>query len=282
MTVAELMRVLAETLAYAHGRNVLHRDLKPANVLLDEQGEPVVTDFGLAKEVEREESLTVTGQMMGTPSYMPPEQADGRIDLIDRRSDVYALGATLYECLVGAPPFVGASTIRIVHQVLHRDPIPPRRRRPDLDVDLETICLKCLEKEPHKRYTTAQELTDEMRRYLRGEPIQSRPISRAARAWRWCKRKPVVAGLTATVAVSLVAGIAVSTYFAIMADIARGRADDRAIAAGIAQKRADREAAEATAEKQRADREAAERHIAATLRRRNSAENRIGVAYRPL
>ncbi|MGB7343595.1 MAG: protein kinase [Pirellulaceae bacterium] len=192
-----LLQQVTDAVAYAHDQGVIHRDLKPANVLIDSSGQPRVTDFGLAKRVSGDSGMTATGQIMGTPSYMPPEQAAGRIDEIGVTADVYSLGAILYEMLAGRPPFRGASPIETVRQVLENDPVEPSRLNPGVDRDLETICLKCLAKEPHRRYPTAADLSAEMQRYLDGSPIEARRIGRAARTLRWCRRRPLQTGLVA-------------------------------------------------------------------------------------
>ncbi len=203
---AELIRRVSEAIEYAHGRGVIHRDLKPANILLDQNGNPRVTDFGLAKKVHGDSGLTGSGQIMGTPSYMPPEQAGGRRGEVGPAADVYALGATLYAMVTGRPPFQAATAMDTVIQVVSDEPVPPRRLNATIPRDLETICLKCLEKEPGKRYGSAAALGEDLRRYLAGEPIAARPVGQAERAWRWCRRKPVVAGLVASLVVALVAG----------------------------------------------------------------------------
>ena len=179
---------LASALYYAHTQAILHRDMKPGNVLLSADGEPLITDFGLAKDVSDDQGITQTGQAMGTPAYMPPEQADGLLDRVDRRADVYSLGATLYEMLTGQPPFQGGTALNVIHAVLTKTPVPPRQLRPELDRDLETICLKCLEKEIEQRYGSAQEVADELGRYLRDEPIVARRPSLPRRAWTRRKR----------------------------------------------------------------------------------------------
>lgn len=202
---ATYVRQIAEAIHYAHQQGTLHRDLKPSNVMIDQNDQIRITDFGLAMRVEGDSDLTRTGQIVGTPSYMPPEQAQGKRSLIGAGSDVYALGAVLYACLSGRPPFRAESVVETIQQVIHNEPASPRLLNPVVPRDLETICLKCLEKEPHRRYGTAQLLADDLRRFLEDEPITARPISRPARLWRWCRRQPVVASLIALLLMALVA-----------------------------------------------------------------------------
>ncbi len=193
-TATELVLNVARAIAYAHGRGVVHRDLKPGNILLDRNGEPRVTDFGLAKRLSTEaEGLTVTGQVLGTPSYMPPEQAAGKTD-VGPLADVYSLGAVLYALLTGRPPFLSATVMDMLLAVLNEEPIAPRKLNRSVPLDLNTICLKCLEKEPHRRYGSASQLADELQRYLNGEPILARPISSMERAARWIARYPKTVG----------------------------------------------------------------------------------------
>ena len=162
---AELTKKVARAVGYAHEQGVIHRDLKPANVLLDQDGQPRVTDFGLAKRVEGDSDLTATGQVLGTPSYMPPEQAEGKLSQIKETTDVYSLGAILYTLLTGRPPFQADNAFDTLMQVIQRDPVSPRLLNHKVPRDLETICLKCLEKESGRRYASAQELCDELERF---------------------------------------------------------------------------------------------------------------------
>ena len=203
---AELMKKVSDAIDYAHEHGVIHRDLKPANILLDPSGQPKVTDFGLAKKTEADSGLTGTGQILGTPSYMPPEQASGNVDRVGPLADVYSLGAILYCLLTGRPPFQAANPMDTLLQVLENEPIPPHQLNPAVPVDLETICLKCLRKEPGERYSTSGDLRAELKRFLNDEPIHARPLSRAERAWRWCKRRPLVASLEAGLVVAIIVG----------------------------------------------------------------------------
>ena len=195
---AELTRKIAQAMAHAHSRGVIHRDLKPGNVLLDHNGEPKVTDFGLAKQVEGDSELTASGQILGTPAYMPPEQAAGKLDEVSDAADIYSLGGILYAMLTGRPPFQADNHLDTLMQVLEKEPLAPSQLVPGIPRDLETICLTCLQKDPHRRYVAAEALSQDFQRFLSGEPIVARPISRVERAWRWCRRKPVAAGLIAT------------------------------------------------------------------------------------
>lgn len=209
---AELVRKICEAMAYAHERGVIHRDLKPANILIDRNGQPKVTDFGLAKRTEADSNLTGTGQILGTPAYMPPEQASGKTD-VGPLADVYSLGAILYCLLTGRPPFQAASPMDTLLQVLDQEPASPRALNGIVPQDVDTICLKCLNKESRRRYAGAELMAAELSRFLRGEPILARPVGRVERCWRWCKRNPAVATATAAAVLFLVTGSILSTYF---------------------------------------------------------------------
>ena len=262
---ARLLRKICSAVAYAHEEGVVHRDLKPGNVLLDEDGEPHVTDFGLAKRIEVEAELTTTGQVLGTPSYMPPEQAQGDTGKIGPPSDVYALGAVLYAVLCGRPPFQAASALDTLRQVAEQEPISLRQLNPSVDSDLETIALKCLEKDPVKRYASAAQLGDDLSRYLEGVPIEARPVGPLERGWRWCRRNRLVVSLAAACLLTLIAGFATSTWLAVQATrqarIAsdnEARANANAKQAQAAKLSADRQWRKALSEKARADQEASE------------------------
>jgi tetratricopeptide (TPR) repeat protein len=203
---AELVATLAQALHAAHERGIVHRDLKPANVLLTADGTPKIADFGLAKHLDAAVHETQSGVVMGTPPYMAPEQAAGRQSAITPLTDVYALGALLYELLTGRPPFRAATTLETLQQVLDEEPAPPRRLLSKTPRDLETSCLKCLRKEPAKRYASARALAEDLGCYLAGEPIVARPVGRGERVLKWVRRRPAAAGLWAALALLLALG----------------------------------------------------------------------------
>ncbi len=214
---ALVVKQLAEAVAYAHQANVVHRDLKPGNVLLDESGQPKITDFGLAKLVDRDDGMTVTGAVVGTPSYMSPEQAKGDAESVGPLSDVYSLGAILYASLCGHPPFRGPSTMATLRMVAMDRPTSLRQLQPDIPVDLETICHKCLEKDPKVRYASGTELAEELQRFLDNRPIRAQPISTWKRFYSWCRRNPGISLSLTGLLVTLIVGVLVSSHFAIKA-----------------------------------------------------------------
>jgi WD40 repeat protein len=213
---ASLVETLALAMQAAHRRGIVHRDLKPANVLLLRDGTPKITDFGLAKKLD-EAGQTASGAVMGTPSYMAPEQASGKSKEIGPATDVYALGAILYECLTGRPPFKAATPLDTILQVVADAPVPPTQLNAQVPPDLETICLKCLQKDPRQRYASAAKLAKDLGRFLDGEPIQARPVGRLERAIKWARRNRMVAALTAAVAASLLLGTCAATVLALRA-----------------------------------------------------------------
>jgi tRNA A-37 threonylcarbamoyl transferase component Bud32 len=259
---AGIVRDLAEALSYAHDMGIVHRDVKPANVMLDEKGRPHLMDFGLAHRHDTAEKLTQEGALLGTPAYMAPEQAAGQSGAAQPASDQYSLGVVLYELLCGRTPFSGPPPI-LFFNAIHREPAPPRQVQPRVPRDLETVCLKALAKRPGQRYASCQEMADDLRRWLEGEPIQARRLGPVERAARWCGRNPVVAGLVAAVALLLVAGTALSSYFAVRANRKAAEAEANARLARAEKEAAQASETKATAEKGRADGEAllARRHL---------------------
>jgi serine/threonine-protein kinase len=231
-----LLLAVCAAVRHAHERQVLHRDLKPGNVLVTADGTPKVTDFGLAKRLEDGPGVsgqTPSGAILGTPGYMAPEQAGCKRAEVGAGADVYALGAILYELLTGRPPFRAATPLDTLLQVLSAEPVPPSRLHPKLARDLETICLKCLHKDPRRRYPSARALAEDLGRFLAGEPVRAKPVGPVERLWRWCRRKP---GLTVAAAGALLA-LLIAGIFALQAHLAeeQRRAEKRQYAAERAQ-----------------------------------------------
>ncbi|MEL6107872.1 MAG: serine/threonine-protein kinase [Planctomycetota bacterium] len=212
---ATFVQTLAKAIQYAHSKGIIHRDLKPANILLDEQGNPRITDFGLSKVMDSQTELTGTGQVIGTPAYMSPEQASGNSSEISETTDVYSLGAILYELLTGHVPFHSETVVGLLIKVQNETPRSPASlSQVRMSADLDTICMKCLEKNPDHRYTTARALADDLDRYLRGEPIMARPISIGTRLARWCGKHPMTTGLAACLVISLLVFGSSTLHFA--------------------------------------------------------------------
>jgi WD40 repeat protein/serine/threonine protein kinase len=226
----DLLMAIARALHYAHQQNIVHRDIKPANILLNKEGQPYITDFGIAKRINADATISTEGQVMGTARYMSPEQASGKTRETDRRSDIYALGVMMFEMLTRDVPFRG-NVRAVLHQKIYEDAPSPRTLDRSLPKDLETICLKCLERDPAKRFASAQELAEELTRFSAGEPIRSRPISRTERLWRWCQRRPAIAGLLAGLFLSMSIGLLGVTFFWQRAEHSADLAEQSAAAA---------------------------------------------------
>lgn len=209
---AAYLKTIAEAIQHAHQQGILHRDLKPSNVLIDPFGEPRVTDFGLAKEITGNSDLTMTGQVLGTPGYLPPEQADATLGPLTPAADVYSLGAILYYMLTARAPFVAGSMQEMLRQVLADDPVAPRLLNPEVPRELETICLKCLDRDPARRYQSAAQLAEDLRRFLAHEPIVAQPVSSVGRFTRWCRRRPALAAAW-LLAVTLAVGSTVAAFW---------------------------------------------------------------------
>jgi serine/threonine protein kinase len=284
---AKLLHALAPAVEYAHQHAVLHRDLKPANILLafsdasQKRSDaerfceaslndfvPKITDFGLAKRLEEDAGQTQSGSIIGTPNYMGPEQAAGRIRAVGPAADVYGLGAILYELLTGRPPFKAATALETLELVRVREPVAPTQLQPKIPRDMETICLKCLHKEPQRRYASAQELADDLRRFLAGEPIRARPVSGPERLWRWCRRNPRVALLSATTALVVVVWAVTSSVLAWHLHLQQQETEQARAVAAANEAMAKAKAAEARAKEQEAkanaDRAAGNARVART------------------
>jgi WD40 repeat protein/tetratricopeptide (TPR) repeat protein len=236
---ARLVEQLARAVYHAHTHGIVHRDLKPSNILLAEDGTPKITDFGLARRTTVGAGLTTTGEVLGTPSYMAPEQAGGGAKHASPATDIYALGAILYEYLTGRPPFRAANTMETMLQVIGQEPVTVRQLQPHTPADLATICHKCLQKEPHKRYASALELAEDCAAFLEGKPIRARPITALSRGWRWCRRNRALAGALTLGVVSLLLGSIVTLAVAFRAEAARQSEANRAASEAEAKHEAD-------------------------------------------
>src|SRR5207253_8243837 len=208
---AELIAKVARTVHYAHEHGILHRDIKPGNILLDAKGEPHLTDFGLARLLDTQSSVTRTIDVLGTPSYMPPEQAAGETTKLSKATDVYGLGAVLYQLLTGQPPFAGGTTYETIRLLRDTEPRPPRSLKPKIDRELSTICLKCLEKDPQRRYSSAQALAEDLEHWLKHEPIRAKRAGFFTHSRKWVRRNPSTSVLV-TLSVALAAGLGVMTW----------------------------------------------------------------------
>jgi len=240
---ADYLQTIAEAVHYAHERGILHRDLKPSNVLIDDLDRPRITDFGLAKRLRQDANLTTTGQVLGSPNFMPPEQASPDRGPVGPASDVYSLGAILYHLLTGRPPFLAGSAEETLNRLLHTEPVAPRLLNPAVPRDLETICLKCLEKEPHRRYTKAQALAEDVGRWRRHEPIHARPSTQWDRIVKWAARRPALATMAAALALSVGLGVSAVLWSWRGAVVARREASRLAGAERRAHELADESAA---------------------------------------
>jgi eukaryotic-like serine/threonine-protein kinase len=265
---SHLVETLARAMHYAHENGIIHRDLKPANVLMTTDGKPKITDFGLAKRLEEDSSQTKSGTLMGTPSYMAPEQARGEIKEVGPLADVYSLGAMLYELLTGRPPFLASSAMDTIMQVTRDEAMAPTRIVPDTPRDLETICMKCLQKESDKRYPSALALAEDLERFQIGEPIQARPVGGVERLWRWCRRNPRIALLTGAVAILLISVTAVSATAAVR--ISKEQKETL-----LQKEEADRQRHEADLQREEAD---LQRQAAVAQREKAEKEKRVAVS----
>ena len=269
---ARIVHLLAGAMDCAHKAGVVHRDLKPGNVLLTADGTPKITDFGLAKRVQEDSGQTRSGSILGTPGYMAPEQAEGKNNEVGPPADVYALGAILYELLTGRMPFRAPSVLETLEQVRTREPVAPAELQPTVPRDLETICLKCLQKDPRRRYDGAGALAEDLRRFLAHEPILARRVGLLERAWRWRRRNPRLAVLGAATAAIVVAWAVSMSLLAWGLKLQKDETDRNAAAARAAQQEADRNAADAKANEIKANDSAAAAKAAQAAADQNAAE----------
>jgi WD40 repeat protein/tetratricopeptide (TPR) repeat protein len=271
---ARLVATAAEAIHHAHQRGILHRDLKPANILIDDHDTPYVTDFGLARRIESDSDLTISGAILGTPAYMSPEQASGRRGAVTTAADVYGLGAILYALLTGSAPSSGDNIVEVLDRVRNRPPAPPSRQNPTVPRDLEVVCMKCLEKDPSSRYPSARELALELRRFLAGEPILARPVGPFERARRWCRAHQLVTSLAASLATLLIGGTIAAVWAAIGYRDLAFRERNSASAEKTARKLADDLSVREQAAAEAAQRAAAEADRLRKVAEAESAENR--------
>ncbi|MBY0524394.1 MAG: protein kinase [Gemmataceae bacterium] len=277
---ARLVGILARAMHVAHQKGIIHRDLKPANVLVANDGTLKITDFGLAKRLDESDGPTQTGDVMGTPSYMAPEQAQGKLDLIGPATDVYALGAILYEMLTARPPFKAETAMDTMFQVLFNEPVPPNQLRAKMPSDLETICLKCLEKEPPRRYPTALELAEDLDRFVNDQPILARPVGPLARMLKWARRRPAAAALIVVSALALVGSLAASITMNVLYEKwnAQEKKLNADLAASVENERRAAEGERIKTKEAKEQREIAEKNETLAVRREREAQRNFQMA----